>query len=32
MDTLALLRSALDAGLHVEFVGDKLLVRGPKER
>ena len=30
MDTLMLLRRAQEAGLRVEPVGDKLVVRGPK--
>jgi hypothetical protein len=30
MEVLNLLRRALDAGLWVEAVGDRLLVRGPK--
>jgi len=30
MDALALLHRARDAGLRVELIGDKLLVRGPK--
>ena len=31
MDVLALLHQAKDAGLRLEFAGDKLLVRGPKQ-
>ena len=30
MDALALLRQAVEAGLRIEPVGDKLMVRGPK--
>ena len=30
MDALALLHRAQEAGLRVEPIGDKLLVRGPK--
>jgi hypothetical protein len=30
MDALSLLRRARHVGLHVEAVGDKLMVRGPK--
>ena len=30
MDALALLHRAQEAGLRVELIGDKLLVRGPK--
>ena len=30
MDAVALLHRAQEVGLHIEPIGDKLLVRGPK--